>query len=123
MNIPKELNYTSSHLWISEDSGEYTMGLTDFAQDQMGDILFVDLPPVGDSFGADEVFCELESSKSTQELTFPFDIQITAVNESLDDSPEGINEDPYGNWILKFKADDVSGFMDADAYEEICVEE
>ncbi len=123
MNIPKELGYTDSHLWININGDTATVGLTDFAQDRMGDILFIDLPSAGDCFEAGEVFSEVESSKSTQQLTFPFDIEVVEVNGELDDSPENINEDPYGAWIIKFTFIDMPALLDFTAYEEICVEE
>ena len=100
MNIPNELKYYTNHLWFLIEDDEITVGITDFAQENMGDILFVDLPAAGDTFSAEEVFTELESSKSTQEISMPFDFEVLSVNEELDDSPELINEDAYKHYIL-----------------------
>ncbi|MBE6038666.1 MAG: glycine cleavage system protein H [Anaerofustis stercorihominis] len=124
MNIPNELKYYTNHLWFLIEDDEITVGITDFAQENMGDILFVDLPAAGDTFSAEEVFTELESSKSTQEITMPFDFEVLSVNEELDDSPELINEDAYKNYILKIKADsDLDMLLDAGKYEELCESE
>ena len=124
MNIPNELKYYTNHLWFLIEDDEITVGITDFAQENMGDILFVDLPAAGDTFSAEEVFTELESSKSTQEISMPFDFEVLSVNEELDDSPELINEDAYKNYILKIKADsDLDMLLDAGKYEELCESE
>ncbi|MBR6800812.1 MAG: glycine cleavage system protein GcvH [Eubacteriaceae bacterium] len=124
MNIPNELKYYTNHLWFLIEDDEITVGITDFAQENMGDILFVDLPAAGDTFSAEEVFTELESSKSTQEISMPFDFEVLSVNEELDDSPELINEDAYKHYILKIKADvDPDMLLDAGKYEELCESE
>ncbi len=118
MNVPKNLLYTSDHLWLEIGGNSATVGITDYAQEEMGDILFVDLPEVGGSFSAGDTFCEVESSKTAQELSLPFDFEITDINESLDDSPENINEDAYGNWIVKISFDgEPSGLLSWEEYE------
>ena len=121
MNIPYELKYSEQHLWFLIEDDEVTVGITDFAQENLGDILFVDLPVAGDTFCAEEVFSEVESSKATRELSMPFDFEVTGANEELDDSPELLNEDAYMNYIVKVSTD--SSFdmlMDAGEYEEFC---
>jgi len=122
MNTPKELKYYKNHLWFS--LGEViTVGLTDFAQEEMGDILFVDLPSEGENFSDGETFMEIESAKATEEFSLPFDFEIVEANEELDDDPEKINEDSYANWIVKIRAEDIGGIlMDAASYEELCAE-
>ncbi len=112
MNYPNDLKYTKEHLWVKVDGDSVKVGITDFAQDQLGDILYVDLPADGDSFAKGGLFAEVESSKTASELHLPFAGEVVAVNEDLDDSPELLNEDPYTNWIAEFKAEDLSE-MDA----------
>lgn len=124
MNIPKELKYTQKHIWLDIMGNEAYVGLTDYAQDEMGDILFVDLPDTEVSFDADETFCEVESSKTTQELSLPFGFSVVEVNDGLDDSPENINEDAYKNYIVKISFDETpSGLLSWEEYENITKEE
>ncbi|MFA0815322.1 MAG: glycine cleavage system protein GcvH [Anaerofustis sp.] len=108
MNYPNNLKYTSDHVWVKVDGDKVIVGITDFAQDQLGDVLYVDLPAEGDTFAKGEVFSEVESSKTASELQLPFAGEVLKVNEDLDDSPELLNEDSYTNWIAEFKADDLS---------------
>ena len=120
MNYPNDLKYTSDHVWVKVEGDKVIVGITDFAQDQLGDVLYVDLPAEGDSFAKGEVFSEVESSKTASELALPFAGEVTKVNEELDDSPELLNEDPYTNWIAEFKAEDASeldALMSAADYE------
>ena len=124
MNIPKELKYTPKHIWLDIMGNEAYVGLTDYAQEEMGDILFVDLPDTEVSFDADETFCEVESSKTTQELSLPFGFSVVEVNDGLDDSPENINEDAYKNYIVKISFDETpSGLLSWEEYENITKEE
>ena len=124
MNYPNDLKYTNpelGHVWIKVDGDNATIGITDFAQDQLGDILFVDLPEVGAEFSKGDVLTEVESSKTASEVPAPFDLEILEVNEDLDDSPENINEDAYANWIAKVKINDASmldELLDSNAYQQ-----
>ncbi len=123
MNTPKELKYYKNHLWFAIGD-VITAGLTDFAQEEMGDILFVDLPAEDETFSEGETIMEIESAKATEEFSLPFEITIVESNEELDDDPEKINEDAYGNWIVKFTTDaDLEGILiDAEVYEELCAQ-
>lgn len=120
MNFPNELKYTKHDEWVKMiDDTTALVGITDFAQDQLNDIVFVTLPEVGDEAVADEKYGDVESTKAVSDLVSPVSGTIAAVNTDLDDSPELLNEDPYANWIIK--VENVSGFaaglMDAAAYE------
>lgn len=105
MNCPANLKYTNDHIWVLVEGDVVKVGITDFAQDQLGDVLYVDLPAEGDSVAKGEIFAEVESSKTASELHLPFAGEVVKVNEDLDDSPELLNEDPYTNWIAEFKAE------------------
>lgn len=125
MNVPKELLYTKSHEWIKKlDDGSVLVGLSDKAQSDLGDLVFVNLPAVGDSFAAEDTLCDVESVKAVSDVYAPVNGTVTEVNEILLDTPEAINKDPYGTWIAKLT--DVSGLedlLDADAYIAVCEEE
>lgn len=108
MNHPSELKYTAEHVWIKAEGGSAKLGITDFAQDQLGDILFVDLPEVGKALAAGDIFTEVESSKTTSEVPSPLTGKILAVNDELNDSPENINEDAYANWIVEISIDNAA---------------
>ncbi|PAE09203.1 glycine cleavage system protein H [Terribacillus saccharophilus] len=111
-NLPKDLRYTEEHEWIKkEDGNQYRIGITDFAQDELGDIVFVELPSVGDELKADEPFGSVESVKTVSELYAPISGKVVAVNEDLDDSPEFVNESPYEKaWMVVVEADDEAAF-------------
>ena len=125
MNVPKELLYTKSHEWVKKlDDGSVLVGLSDKAQSDLGDLVFVNLPAVGDSFAAEDTLCDVESVKAVSDVYAPVNGTVTEVNENLLDTPEAINKDPYGTWIAKLT--DVSGLedlLDADAYIAVCEEE
>ena len=125
MNVPKELLYTKSHEWVKKlDDGSVLVGLSDKAQSDLGDLVFVNLPAVGDSFAAEDTLCDVESVKAVSDVYAPVNGTVTEVNEILLDTPEAINKDPYGTWIAKLT--DVSGLedlLDADAYIAVCDEE
>lgn len=125
MNVPKELLYTKSHEWVKKlDDGSVLVGLSDKAQSDLGDLVFVNLPAVGDSFAAEATLCDVESVKAVSDVYAPVNGTVTEVNEILLDTPEAINKDPYGTWIAKLT--DVSGLedlLDADAYIAVCEEE
>ena len=120
MNTPTELRYTKSHEWLQElEDGVYRVGITDFAQSELGDVVFLNLPMVGDAVTAGEPFGDIESVKAVSDLVSPVTGTVTAVNEGLLDEPELVNKDPYGEaWILE--VGDVTGFdelLDAPGYE------
>ncbi|NLW70677.1 MAG: glycine cleavage system protein GcvH [Eubacteriaceae bacterium] len=117
MASPKELKYNADNLWFAIDGDVVKIGLTDFAQNELGDINYVELPEADQAVATGEAFTTIESTKTDIELVLPFDGVVTAVNEELDDSPELINEDPYGAWIIEVKASDIDGLMNADEYE------
>lgn len=108
MAFPTDLKYTKEHAWVKVDGDTAKIGITDFAQEQLGDILFVDLPEVDSEITAGEVFTEVESSKTTSEVPAPISGLVVAVNEELDDSPENINDDAYEAWIVEVKISDAS---------------
>jgi glycine cleavage system H protein len=128
LNFPEDLSYTKEHEWIrSLDGDTVRVGITDYAQDQLGDIVFVDLPQVGDTFKPEEEFATVESVKAVSEVYMPINGEIMSVNAALEDSPELLNTDPYGEgWIVEIKPDDLSeldGLMSKDAYIELLQEE
>ena len=122
-NVPAELSYTSEHEWVSALTAEGTVrvGITDHAQDALGDVVYVDLPSVGDSVAAEDSFGEIESTKSVSDLFAPIAGEIVAVNEGLEDDPALVNSDPYGKgWIIEIRpenADDLANLLDAEAYK------
>lgn len=118
MAYPNDLLYTADHVWVKEKGDTVLIGITGFAQEQLGEILFVDLPEVGASFEKGAVFTEIESSKTANEMVAPFAFEVVAVNEELDDSPENINDDAYANWIVEAKVDGgLEGLLSAADYE------
>ena len=122
-NVPAELSYTSEHEWVSALTAEGTVrvGITDHTQDALGDVVYVDLPSVGDSVAAEDSFGEIESTKSVSDLFAPIAGEIVAVNEGLEDDPALVNSDPYGEgWIIEIRpenADDLANLLDAEAYK------
>lgn len=122
-NVPAELSYTSEHEWVSALTAEGTVrvGITDHAQDALGDVVYVDLPSVGDSVAAEDSFGEIESTKSVSDLFAPIAGEIVAVNEGLEDDPALVNSDSYGEgWIIEIRpenADDLANLLDAEAYK------
>lgn len=121
METPRELRYTKTHEWVRWNGKVATVGITDFAQDQLSDLTYVELPTEGDSFSAQEEVAVVESVKAASDIYAPISGTITAVNKALLEKPELINTDPYGEgWIFKMTPDDVSeleSLMDADTYE------
>ncbi len=121
MKTPEELSYTAEHEWIAElDDGRLKIGITDFAQDALGDVVYIDLPDVGSSFEAGGVVAEVESTKSVSEIYMPVSGTIDDTNEALGDSPDLVNADPYGaGWFFIMtpaEGADRSAFIDAAAY-------
>jgi len=123
MNLPDDLKYTKEHEWVRVEDDIATIGITDFAQGELGDIVFVELEEVGDSFDKEEVFGTVEAVKTVSELFAPVSGEIIEINEALEDEPELVNNDPYGKgWMVKFKMDDSSELdelLSAEDYEEI----
>ena len=119
LNVPKELMYTKSHEWVKTvDETTVVVGLTDYAQDALGDLVFVNLPEPGDDVTAGEAFGDVESVKAVSDVLSPVTGQVEEINEELLDSPESVNQSPYDAWFVKIK--DVSGkeeLMDGEAYE------
>lgn len=124
MNYPAELKYTKSHEWIRYEDGVAVIGISDFAQDALGDVVFVNLPAVGDEVTAGEAFGDVESVKAVSDLICPVSGVVLEINEELEDSPENLNEDPYGAWIIKVEnVTEEEDLLEADAYEAHCAEE
>ncbi len=123
--IPKELKYAKSHEWAKIEGGVATVGITHFAQEQLGDLTFVDLPKVGAAVSTGAEMGSVESVKAASELYSPVSGTVTEVNAALESAPEAVNQDPYGaGWMIKVKLDgEPSGLLDADAYAEVCAAE
>lgn len=122
MQTPEDLRYTDQHEWIrDEGEGRYRIGITDYAQDALGDVVFVDLPAVGTGVGAGDVMSEIESTKSVSEVFAPLAGTIVEINDALVDAPELVNRDPYGEgWFVIIEGDAVpEGLLDAAAYGEL----
>jgi glycine cleavage system H protein len=124
MNVPDQLRYTSDHEWAARDGDAVVrIGITDYAQDALGDVVFVQLPAVGDAVGAGDSFGEVESTKSVSEIYAPLAGRVVAVNEALVDNPALLNQDPYGEgWICTIELDDAAawdGLLDAAAYRDL----
>lgn len=127
MSEPQDLFYAKTHEWVSLEDGIATIGITDFAQSQLSDLTFVELPEVGITFEAGDEAAVVESVKAAADVYAPISGEVVAVNEYLEESPELINKDSYGaGWIFKLKVHDeseVDDLMDADSYEELCPSE
>lgn len=124
MNFPAELKYSSSHEWVRMEDGVAVVGISDFAQSALGDVVFINLPSEGDGVTAGEAFGDVESVKAVSDLISPVSGVICAVNEDLADAPENLNSDPYGAWIIKVEG--ITGqeeLMDAAGYEASCAKE
>lgn len=122
LKLPEDLRYTDDHEWASAGGGTVKIGVSDYAQDQMGDIVFVEMPEVGDTFEKGDEFGTLESVKAVSELYLPLGGEVVAVNQALEDSPELINQDPYANWIVEIKpadAGEIDQLLTVDAYRKI----
>ena len=125
MNHPQELKYTRSHEWVKMvDDTTALVGLTDYAQHSLGDLVFVNLPQVGDEVAKEEAFGDVESVKAVSDVFSPFDGEVSKVNEELLDEPGKINADPYGAWLIEVS--NISGqeeLLSAEDYEKVCQEE
>ena len=126
MNTPKEFKYSEEHEWVKDEDGKYRIGITHFAQSELGDIVFVELPEVGDEITADEPFGSVESVKTVSELYAPISGKVVEVNEELEDSPEFVNESPYEQaWMIVVEPSNVSeldGLMSAEDYDKMTIE-
>ncbi|MBZ9729555.1 glycine cleavage system protein GcvH [Salegentibacter sp. JZCK2] len=123
MNIPQDLKYTKDHEWIKVEGDTATIGITDFAQGELGDIVYVEVETVDETLDKEEVFGTVEAVKTVSDLYLPLSGEIIEFNESLEDEPEKVNSDPYGEgWMIKIKFSDKSQLEDllsADAYKEV----
>ena len=124
MLFPAEMKYSEDHEWMKEEDGVVVIGISDFAQDALGDVVFVNLPAEGDSVTAGEAFGDVESVKAVSDLVSPVSGTVCAVNEELLDEPEKLNSDPYGAWLIKVEnVSDTEELLDAAAYEAFCAQE
>ena len=124
MTFNPDLKYSKSHEWVRMDGDVAVIGISDFAQDALGDLVFVNLPQVGDEVTAGEAFGDVESVKAVSDLMSPVTGVVCEINEELLDAPENLNNDPYGAWIIKVEnVTDTEELLDAAAYEAHCAEE
>lgn len=124
MNYPAELLYSKTHEWVKEENDVAVIGISDFAQDALGDLVFINLPEVGDEVVAGEAFGDVESVKAVSDLVCPVSGTVCAINEELLDSPEMLNEEPYDAWIIKVEEiTDREELLSAAEYEAFCAEE
>ena len=124
MLFPAEMKYSKDHEWMKMEDGVAVIGISDFAQDALGDVVFVNLPGEGDAVTAGEAFGDVESVKAVSDLVSPVSGTVCAVNEELLDEPEKLNSDPYGAWLIKVEnVGDTSELLDAAAYEAFCAQE
>lgn len=127
MNLPQELKYSDEHVWVKEEGDHIRVGITDFAQSELGDIVFVELPEEGDEVEADEPFGSVESVKTVSELYAPVSGKVVEINEELDDSPEFVNESPYDKaWMIVIEPSnkgELNELMAAAEYEEMVSED
>lgn len=123
MNIPQELKYTKDHEWVKIDGNVATIGVTDFAQGELGDIVYVEVETVGETMEREEVFGTVEAVKTVSDLFLPLAGEIIEFNESLEDTPEKVNTDPYGDgWMVKIKMSneaEIEGLMSPEEYKEL----
>jgi glycine cleavage system H protein len=122
LSFPDDVRYAQSHEWARLEGDKIKVGISDYAQDQLGDIVFVELPEVGDTFGKGEEYGTVESVKAVSELYMPVAGEIVAINDALEDAPEKVNNSPYGDgWMIEVKADapsEIDDLMDNNAYLE-----
>ena len=124
MAIPEELQYTKTHEWVRHEDDVATVGITEHAQDELGDVVFVELPEKGTSFGAGDAFGTVESVKAVSDLYAPVGGEVVEVNEALNDAPEKITEEPYGDgWIIRLRVSEEGNLLSAEEYEKVLEEE
>ena len=123
MNIPTGLRYSKDHEWVKIDGEIATIGITDFAQQELGDIVYVEIETIGETLDAEEVFGTVEAVKTVSDLFMPISGEVLELNTALEDMPESVNDDPYeSGWMIKVKIEDpsqISGLLDSDAYQEL----
>lgn len=122
LNLPADLSYSDDHEWAMKTGETIKIGITDYAQDQMGDIVFVEMPGIGDTFTKGDEFGTLESVKAVSEVFIPLSGEVVAINEALEDAPELVNEDPYASWIIEIRPTADSEFdelLSRDKYLEL----
>jgi glycine cleavage system H protein len=121
-NVPEDLHYSKDHEWVRVEGDQAIIGITDYAQNSLGDVVYVELPKAGDKFAASEPFGSVESVKAVSEVFTPIAGNITSINESLADEPEKVNSDPYGGgWMIRLKMDkpgEVDSLLSATEYED-----
>ena len=123
MNYPNDLKYSKSHEWVKTEDALTLVGISDFAQDALGDVVFINLPGEGDQVTAGEAFGDVESVKAVSDLVSPVTGVVAAINEELLDAPEMLNSDPYGAWIMKVEnVTESEELLDASDYEAFCAE-
>jgi len=124
MSVPEDLQYTRTHEWVRIEDDVATIGITDHAQEELGDVVFVELPESGGTFEAGDSFGAVESVKAVSDLYAPVGGEVVEVNSALEDAPEKINDDPYGEgWILKLRVSDTGGLLSASDYEKVLEED
>ena len=123
MNLPEDLKYTKDHEWIRKEGDVYVVGITDFAQGELGDIVYVEVETEGETLASEEVFGSVEAVKTVSDLFMPMAGEVIAFNEELEANPEAVNEDPYGEgWMIKIKAAndaDFDSLLSVDSYKEV----
>ncbi len=121
-NIPENLRYSKDHEWVAADGDVASIGITDYAQHSLGDVVYIDMPRVGDKFGAHEAFGSVESVKAVSEVFTPIAGEIVEVNDGINDAPEKVNSDPYGDgWFVRVKMDnpgDADAMLSSEEYDE-----
>ena len=124
MSVPGDLQYTRTHEWVRREGDSATVGITDHAQDELGDVVFVELPEEGATFGAGDAFGTIESVKAVSDLYAPVGGEVVEVNSALEDAPEKVNEDPYGDgWIIRLRVSGEGDLLSAEEYEKVLEEE
>ena len=124
MSVPQDLQYTRSHEWVRTEGDTATVGISDHAQDELGDVVFVELPDEGATFDAGESFGTVESVKAVSDLYAPVGGEVVEVNSSLEDAPEKINDDPYGEgWLVKLRISGEADLLSPEEYEKVVEEE
>ncbi|MGO5053328.1 glycine cleavage system protein GcvH [Lachnospiraceae bacterium LCP25S3_G4] len=124
MKVLEQLKYSKSHEWVEDlGEGKVKVGLTDFAQQELGDLVFINLPEVGDEVKVEESFADVESVKAVSDVFSPISGQVTAVNEEVLDNPELVNSQPYEAWFIEVQATEQEELLDSAAYQKLCEEE
>lgn len=123
MSIPQDLKYTQDHEWVQIEGNEATIGITDFAQQELGDIVYIEIESIGETLDAEEVFGTVEAVKTVSDLFMPLSGEVLEFNAALEDTPESVNDDPYkSGWMIKVKIEDpsqISDLLDFDAYKQL----